>query len=248
MNPISILNYEINPFQGAVIETGLLPRETDNFTCSLSLTLKDIEKKELQLVWLYLPIKQADLVPAAVHLGFSYHHGDENGLQLVKKVNPEAFIPGYATHYIGVGGVLIDNENRILVIQERYHTRRHYKLPGGAADPGEHISRAAVREVYEETGIHSEFISLNCFRHWHGYRYGKSDIYFVCRLKPLSSAITIDPGEISEALWMPLDEYLNNPETHPFNRRIVETSLNNQGLKPGFIPDYGSNETHELMF
>jgi len=147
-----------------------------------------------------------------------------------------------------LGGVLIDEQDRILVIQERYHTRRHYKLPGGALDPGEHISQAAEREVFEETGIRSEFISLNCFRHWHGYRYGKSDIYFVCRLKPLSSSITIDPGEISEALWMPVGEYLNNPETHPFNRKIVEISLNHQGLKPGTIPDYGSYETHEMMF
>jgi len=143
---------------------------------------------------------------------------------------------------------LIDAQNNILVIQERYHTRRHYKLPGGALDPGEHIYQAAVREIFEETGIRSKFLSLNCFRHWHGYRYGKSDIYFVCRLKPLSSVITIDPGEISEALWMPVDEYLNHPDTHPFNRKIVHTSLNNQGLKLGTIPGYGSLETHEMMF
>jgi len=248
MNQISILDYEINPFQGAVVEASHFSGGSDEFAGTLSHTFREIEKKELQLVWLYLSVHQAGLVPVAVNLGFSYHHADDNGLQLVKKVTPGAFVPGYATHYIGVGGVLIDTQNRILVIQERYHTRRHYKLPGGALDPGEHISQAAVREVFEETGIQSEFLSLNCFRHWHGYRYGKSDIYFVCSLKPLSSSITIDPGEISEALWMPVDEYLNNPETHPFNRRIVEISLNHRGLKPGTISGYGSPETHELMF
>jgi len=248
MSLTSTFAYEINPFQGAVIEIDLFPDDISVFSHTLSRTLKEVEEKGLQLVWLFLPIQQAELVAPAVNLGFFYHHADENGLQLVKKVNSGAFVPGYATHYIGVGGVLIDAQNNILVIQERYHTRRHYKLPGGALDPGEHIYQAAVREIFEETGIRSKFLSLNCFRHWHGYRYGKSDIYFVCRLKPLSSVITIDPGEISEALWMPVDEYLNHPDTHPFNRKIVHTSLNNQGLKLGTIPGYGSLETHEMMF
>ena len=248
MSLTSTFAYEVNPFQGAVIVIDLFREDINDFRLTLSRTIQEIEEKELQLAWLFLPLSQAGLVSPAVTLGFTYHHADEKGLQLIKKINPGAFVPGYATHYIGVGGVLIDAQNNILVIQERYHTRRHYKLPGGALDPGEHISQAAVREIFEETGIRSEFLSLNCFRHWHGYRYGKLDIYFVCRLKPLSSVITIDPGEISEALWMPVDEYMSHPDTHPFNRKIVYSSLNNQGLKPGLIPDYGSTETHEMMF
>ncbi len=47
---------------------------------------------------------------------------------------------------------------------------------------------------------------------------------------------------------MPVDEYLDHPDTHPFNRKIVITSLNNQGLKMDSITDYGNPETHELMF
>ncbi len=167
-----ILAYEVNPFQGAVLKTDQLPKNGTDFSLILKRTISEIHKKELKLVWLFLPLLRADLVASAVDLGFSYHHADENGLQLVYKVNSEAFIPGYATHYIGVGGVLIDSQNQILVIQERHHTRKHFKLPGGALDPGEHISDAAIREVFEETGIRSEFISLNCFRHWHGYRHG----------------------------------------------------------------------------
>ena len=248
MNQNKVLAYEINPFQGAVLETGDLPEDGYDFSAILKQSLRENEKKELQLVWLYLPLSRSDLVAPAVDLGFFYHHADEHGLQLIYKVYPDVFIPGYATHYIGVGGVLIDSQNRILVIQERHHTRKHFKLPGGALDPGEHISDAVVREVYEETGIQSEFLSLNCFRHWHGYRHGKSDIYFVCRLNPLSSQITIDPGEISEARWVPVDEYLNHADTHPFNRKIVQTTLANHGLKMDSIPDYGSPETHELMF
>lgn len=248
MNSESMLSYEVNPYQGAVIEADQLPKNASEFSNILKHTLTDIQRKELQLAWLYLPLIRAELVPVAVAQGFIYHHAEEHGLQLVKSVAPDAFVPGYATHYTGVGGVLVDSEQRILVIQERHHTRKHYKLPGGALEPGEHIYEAAVREVFEETGIKSEFVSLNCFRHWHQYRHGKSDIYFVCRLKPLSAEITIDPIEISEARWMPVDEYLNDPDTHPFNRKIVQTTLAKPGLMLDSIPDYGSPETHELMF
>lgn len=248
MNSAPTFSYEVNLFKGAVIETEHLPEHISDFSTLMKHTLAELTREALQLAWLYLPLNRADLVPEAVSQGFIYHHAEEHGLQLVKTVSHGAFVPGYATHYIGVGAVLVDSENRILVIQERYHTKKHYKLPGGALDPGEHISQAVVREVLEETGIKGEFVSLNCFRHWHQYRHGKSDIYFVCRLKPLSTEITIDPTEISEARWMPVDEYLGDPDTHPFNRKIVETTLSGGGLKPDSIPDYGSPETHELMF
>ena len=65
-----------------------------------------------------------------------------------------------------------------------------------------------VREVLEETGVRTRFEAVVCLRHWHGYRYGKSDIYFVCRLSPLSREITMQEEELEAALWMPVDEYL----------------------------------------
>jgi len=242
------LSYQINPYQGAVLDMDSLPDNESDFLNILKETIREIREKDLQLIWLYLPKERADLVPSAVNYGFSYHHADENGLQMIFKIYPEAFVPNYATHFIGAGGVLIDESNRILVIQERYHKHKHYKLPGGALEPGEHISQAVEREVFEETGISSKFLSLNCFRHWHAYRYGKSDIYFVCRLKPLNFEIKIDHNEISEAMWMPVDEYLSDRDTHPFNRKIVQTTMTTPGLKPTEIFDYPNSNSYEMMF
>lgn len=242
------LEYTVNPFNGAVISGEPENDDPAAFIGLLTATLEEIHDQGLELAWLYLPPSHARIVPGVVDLGFHYHHADENGLQLVYRVNPEAFVPGYATHFIGVGGVVVDAKRRLLVIQERHHIRKHYKLPGGALEPGEHLSDAVIREVLEETGIRCRFLSLHCFRHWHGYRHGKSDIYFVCRLEPLSSAITPDSREISECRWMPMEEYLENPDTHPFNRKIVETALHTKGLRIDTIPDYGTPETHEMMF
>jgi 8-oxo-dGTP pyrophosphatase MutT (NUDIX family) len=166
------------------------------------------------------------------------------------ELQPDAHIPPYATHYVGAGGVVLDPERRLLVVTERHHRRRrHYKLPGGALHPGEHIADAVIREVEEETGIRTKFVHLACFRHWHGYRYDKSDIYFVARLKPLTFDITPDPTEIDECLWMPVDEYLAHPETHEFNRRIVHAAVyGGSALVHRPIDGYGIPATHELFF
>ena len=66
----------------------------------------------------------------------------------------------------------------------------------------EDIVDAVKREVLEETGIQTTFVSLICFRHMLNFRFGCSDIYFICHLKPLNQDIDIEPREIADARWM----------------------------------------------
>ena len=130
-------------------------------------------------------------MPPAIRAGFSYHHAEESYVTLTLPLVEGTYIPPHASHYIGVGGVAINEDRELLVVSELYHSRRRskpfYKLPGGALRAGEHVSDGIVREVEEETGIRTRFESMVCFRQWHGYRFGKSDIYFVCRLTPLNT-------------------------------------------------------------
>ncbi|MBI9104980.1 MAG: NUDIX domain-containing protein [Spirochaetales bacterium] len=245
-----ILDYQRNPFEGAIIIPESLPEDISIFPSLLDETLTVLRNEGIKVIWMNIPIASAGLVPTAVAAGFSYHHADENGLEMTLALREGAFIPPYATHYIGAGGVVIDDDRNILLITEKYNPKwkPHLKLPGGALNGREHISRAVCREVLEETGVRTEFMHLACMRHWHGYRYGKSDIYFVCRLKPLSKTISVDPEEIALAKWMPVDDYLKDPDTHPFNRKIVSSTLNENGLTRDFIEGYGTPETHELLF
>ncbi len=251
-----VLVSELNPFGGRIIDDAQLPESAEQFAADLDESLDAWQSEGIKVVWLQLPIARSSLVPAAVAAGFVYHHATEHWLQLTVTLEQGSYVPPFATHYVGAGGVVIDDQRRLLVIQERHHRRRHYKLPGGALQPGEHLVHAVVREVREETGIHTEFLSLVCLRHWHGYRHGKSDIYFVTRLRPLTHDITLDPHEIAECFWMPVDEYLTHPDTHDFNRRIVAAALDVERTeRAGFpvlrsetLPDYGTPETHELFF
>ena len=77
-----------------------------------------------------------------------------------------------------------------------------WKIPGGLIDPGEFIGEAGIREVWEETGIKTEFVSLAAFKENRSFRFSQPDIYFVVLLKPLSFEINIDPREVKQAKWM----------------------------------------------
>lgn len=67
---------------------------------------------------------------------------------------------------------------------------------------GEDIGVAACREVKEETGVEAEFEGVLCVRHQHNYKYGCSDLYFVCLLRALTDTVTACPEEIRAAKWM----------------------------------------------
>ncbi len=248
---MAVLVGESNPFNGIHVGPDKLPEDPDAFAETLASSIQQWRSDGLRVVWLQIPIAAAALVPVAVAAGFVYHHATEQWLQLTLTLREGSYVPPFATHYIGAGGVVLDADRNLLVIQERHHRRPHLKLPGGALHPGEHIADAVVREVKEETGIDTRYLSLVCFRHWHGYRHGKSDIYFVSRLEPLNHEIQLDPSEIAECRWMPVEEYLAHEHTHQFNRRIVQAALEGeQGsgeLRRQQLNEYGTPQTHEIF-
>ena len=65
---------------------------------------------------------------------------------------------GYATPKIDVRGVIFDDRERVLLMQEK--TDGRWSLPGGWADPGDSPSAAVTREILEETGYHSSAVKL----------------------------------------------------------------------------------------
>lgn len=73
-------------------------------------------------------------------------------------------IPPYAHHMVGVGGMVVNDKDELLVVQEKFAAFTQWKLPGGYVDPGEDLWTAAVREVKEETGVDTEFDSLVAMR------------------------------------------------------------------------------------
>jgi ADP-ribose pyrophosphatase YjhB (NUDIX family) len=53
----------------------------------------------------------------------------------------------------GVRVVVLDEEGRLLLVRQRHEGRDLWLLPGGGIDEGENAAEAAVRELFEETGL-----------------------------------------------------------------------------------------------
>lgn len=92
----------------------------------------------------------------------------------------------------------------------------------------------AVREVFEETGVRSEFRSLLSIRqqHKHPGAFGMSDMYVICRLRPLSYDINFCTHECLRCDWLDLSELAETAETTPITSRIAKLLL--YGLEKGF--------------
>lgn len=245
------LAFTTNRFDGVLADPGALPSDPDEFAARLDHSLEHWRQQDFRVAWLEIPIGHSRLVPVAVEAGFLFHHSGADYLMLTLALEEDAFVPAHATHYIGAGGVVLSQERQLLVVAEKYYRTPgqlpRFKLPGGALHQGEHLVDGVIREVREETGVETAFDALVCFRHWHGYRYGKSDIYFVCRLHPLSQEITIQEEEIAECRWIPVDEYLGLDHISPFNKRVVWTALNSPGLAPEELEGYGEPERYEIF-
>jgi 8-oxo-dGTP pyrophosphatase MutT (NUDIX family) len=243
------LDHAPDQFGGIVVDPEKLPQDADEFAHRLRHSLDSWRSDGRRLVWLDVPRHLATHIPVATREDFFFHHSDEDNLVMVCRLVEDAFVPTHATHYIGVGGVVINERNELLVVCERHRrtAQIYYKLPGGALQPGEHLVDAVLREVLEETGVNAKFESLVCFRHWHGYRYGKSDIYFVCRLSPLSQDLTMQAEEIEECFWMPVDDYFASDLVSTFNKRIVRAALSSPGVIPEWIDGYADPARYEFF-
>ncbi|XP_050218561.1 nudix hydrolase 2-like [Mercurialis annua] len=182
-------------------------------------------------VWLKLPIELVNLLENAVKEGFYYHHAESTYIMLVYWIpDTPSTIPANASHRVGVGGIVLNDKREILVVQEStgdFRGTGAWKIPTGAVDEGEDIFTAAKREVKEETGIDTEFKEILAFRQSHKVFFGKSDLFFICMLRPVSFDIQKQESEIEAAQWMPIEEFAAQPfaRKHGLFKYIAELGL-----------------------
>jgi NADH pyrophosphatase NudC (nudix superfamily) len=59
-----------------------------------------------------------------------------------------------------------------------------------------------VREVLEEMGIETEFVSVLSIRQSHTALFSKSDLFFICLLRPKTTQIQMQAAEIVACEWL----------------------------------------------
>ena len=96
-----------------------------------------------------------------------------------------------------------------------------WKIPGGLVDPGEDLAASATREVREETGIETTFISVAGIVEGHSgpspTRDNASDLYAMCVLQVVDEEQPIVPQaeEIAACRWMDVADV--------FSQRLLST-------------------------
>ncbi|XP_065261619.1 nucleoside diphosphate-linked moiety X motif 6 [Emys orbicularis] len=187
-------------------------------------------------VWLHIPILQSKFIATAALQGFTFHHAESDSSTLTLWLGEgHSRLPGYATHQLGVAGAALDvDTGKVLVVQDKNKTTNAWKFPGGLSDPGEDIGNTAVREVFEETGIKSEFKSLLSIRqqHRHPGAFGLSDMYIICRLQPSSFNISFCQQECLRCEWMDLEELAKTKDTTLITSSVAKLLL--YGYREGF--------------
>jgi ADP-ribose pyrophosphatase YjhB (NUDIX family) len=212
------------------------PFDVTYFRQRLENTITAGRQLEKSSLWVEIPMTRASLIEEMVDLSFTFHHAKGPTANLVLwLLESENKIPEYATHQVGVGAMVVNSRNEILCVRELRKNYLPWKVPGGLSELGEHIDEAVVREVMEETGVPCKFQSIISFRHTHNIQFGRSDLYFMCRLEPIESmdqdgnVVIPEPvpqaGEIEKAEWVALQEYkelIAGENGHPMMQHIVK--------------------------
>ncbi|KAB5556519.1 hypothetical protein DKX38_007428 [Salix brachista] len=221
------LLYAVNDKYGGVMVDMKEPMDSHIYVPLLRASISQWRQQGKKGVWIKLPIQLANLVEPTVKEGFRYHHAESDYLMLVHWIpdSPDA-LPANASHIVGIGAFVMNNKrevphldcsinismlfselkvvvgHRVLVVKEKhgyFEGKDAWKFPTGVVNQGEDICTAAIREVKEETGIDTEFMEILAFRQTHKQFLGKSDLFFVCMLRPLSFDITKQDSEIKAA-------------------------------------------------
>ncbi|CAK9145107.1 unnamed protein product [Ilex paraguariensis] len=221
----------INDDHGGVIVEMKESMDSKVFLSLLRASLSHWKLQGKRGVWIKLPIELANLVETAVKEGFWFHHAEPHYLMLVYWIPETAnTIPANATHRVRVGAIVLNDKRELLVVQEKsgkFQGTGVWKIPTGVLDEGEDIFAAATREVKEETGIDTEFVEILAFRQSHKSFFEKSDLFFICMLRPLSFGIQKQELEIEAAQWMPFEDYAAQPfaQKHSVFKYINELCL-----------------------
>ncbi|XP_025423766.1 nucleoside diphosphate-linked moiety X motif 6 [Sipha flava] len=181
--------------------------------------------EQVHLVWFRIARQHAHWIAELAKNNFLFHRTspDGNELWMYKRLRGENTTVDSPHTYTGAGGLVI-RDDHLLVVKE--HNIPFWKLPGGYVNPGENIGDAAIREVFEETGIRAEFVSLVAFRHVLNGSFDCDDMYFVTNLRPLTFDIVIDK-EILDAKWMKLEDFITSPDVGEHSRFFVKKFLDN---------------------
>ena len=137
---------------------------------------------------------------------------------------------------VRVYGLLINENNEILISDEQSGGRTFSKFPGGGLELGEGLIEALKREFMEECNAEIQVIEhLYTTDFYEQSSFNDSQIisiyYLVRELKPLelhfkTLAFDFDEGTLQSFRWVPLDQLSTADVTFRTDQTVIELLLN----------------------
>jgi len=117
--------------------------------------------------------------------------------------------------------VILDNENRIMLVKLTYQRKHPWGLPGGGLNYGESPEDAVVREVWEETSMKVGIEKFLFVKAWTPDRIG---MYFLCNI---TDGLFKPSDEVSEIGYFSLD---NLPDVRPLDFKLIKEVYEEVGI------------------
>ena len=99
--------------------------------------------------------------------------------------------------------MVMDQDGRVLVQNRKKNDWDGLTFPGGKVEPGEALTRAVIREVWEETGLTISHPKICGVKEWHSEN-GDRNIVLFYRATEFSGQLR--DSEEGHMAWMTLDE------------------------------------------
>jgi len=143
-----------------------------------------------------------------------------------------------------VGVMLVNRDGHVFVGQRIDNQTDAWQMPQGGIDPGEAPRDAALRELWEETGVSADKVEIVAEtsgwvpydlphdlvpKLWKGRFRGQEQKWFLMRFNGTDADVNIvtEHPEFSEWRWLPTSELLAN--IVPFKRAVYAAVLEELG-------------------
>jgi 8-oxo-dGTP pyrophosphatase MutT (NUDIX family) len=141
-------------------------------------------------------------------------------------------------------GVVLDNNGQVLL--GRRADTRTWALPGGIIEPGEEPADAAVREIFEETGVIAVPEALVAVTVFGPITYPNGDIVqyleVLFRCRAVGGAARVNDSESVEVSWQALDMLADLPDLG-----AVSLSRINRAVSGGRGVDYAFSGVDKVL-
>lgn len=145
-----------------------------------------------------------------------------------------------------VGVMLINADGHVFVGQRKDSEVAAWQMPQGGIDKGEEPQDAALRELWEETGIPADLVEVLgatgdwvtydlpdhlVGRVWKGKYRGQKQIWYLLRFLGTDDQVNIETEhpEFSEWAWLPADQLVAN--IVPFKRDVYAHVVDELGAQ-----------------